>query len=134
MAKIIDIEGIGPANAAKLATAGITTTGQLLKAGASASGRSGLSAKTGVSTAQLLEWVNRCDLFRVKGVATQYSDLLEAAGVDSPTELAARNAENLQAKIAEVNAARKLVRQVPSLKQVEAMVASAKGLAKVVTH
>lgn len=134
MAKIIDIEGIGPANAAKLGAAGIATTAQLLKASASAAGRTALSASTGVSTAQLLEWVNRADLFRVKGVGTQYSDLLEAAGVDSPSELAQRNAANLQAAMATHNATKKLVRQVPSVKQVEAMIASAKGLAKVVTH
>lgn len=134
MAKIIDIEGIGPVNAGKLSEAGITTTGQLLKTAAAAAGRGDLSTKTGISTRQLLEWVNRADLFRVKGVGTQYSDLLEAAGVDSPTELATRNAENLQAKMAEVNATKKLVRQVPSVKQVEAIIASAKGLSKVVTH
>jgi predicted flap endonuclease-1-like 5' DNA nuclease len=134
MAKIIDIEGIGPVNAGKLAVAGVTTTGQLLKAGAGPAGRTELSGTTGISATQLLEWVNRADLFRVKGVGTQYSDLLEAAGVDSPTELATRNAENLQAKLAEVNGTKKLVRQVPSLRQVEAIIASAKGLSKVVTH
>lgn len=134
MAKIIDIEGIGPANAAKLGAAGITTTGQLLKAAGAAAGRTALAGTTGISAKQLLEWVNRADLFRVKGVGTQWSDLLEAAGVDSPAELATRRADNLQAKMAEVNATKKLVRQVPTVTQVEAMIASAKGLAKVVTH
>ena len=134
MAKIIDIEGIGPVNAGKLGAAGVTTTGQLLKAAASAAGRKDLSTRTGVGTSQLLEWVNRADLFRVKGVGTQYSDLLEAAGVDSPAELAQRKAENLQAKLAAVNTEKKLVRQVPSVKQVEAIIASAASLPKVVTH
>lgn len=134
MAKIIDIEGIGPVNAGKLGEAGVATTGQLLKAGASGAGRNELSARTGISAKQLLEWVNRADLFRVKGVGTQYSDLLEAAGVDSPTELGTRKADNLQAKLAEVNGTRKLVRQVPSVKQVEAIIASAKTLSKVVSH
>ena len=134
MAKIIDIEGIGPANAGKLASAGIRTTGQLLKAAGPAAGRKELAAKSGIADKVLLEWVNRSDLFRVKGVGTQYSDLLENAGVDSPKEFATRNAENLRKKFEEINAAKKLVRQLPSLKQIEAMIASAKTLDKAVTH
>ena len=134
MAKIVDIEGIGPANASKLASAGITTTGQLLKTAGPAAGRKDLATKTGISDKVLLEWVNRSDLFRVNGVGTQYSDLLEHAGVDSPKEFATRNAENLRKKFEEINAAKRLVRQLPSVKQIESMIASAKTLDKAVTH
>ncbi len=134
MAKLIDIEGIGPAYADKLKAAGLTTTAGLLKVAAGAKGRKDLAAASGISESNILEWVNRADLFRVKGVGTQFSDLLENAGVDSPAELAQRNAENLAAKMAEINGVKKLVRQVPSVKQVAAMIASARTLSKVVTH
>ncbi len=133
MAKIIDIEGIGPAYARKLAGAGVTTTGRLLKVAASAAGRADLAEQADVNTKQVLEWVNRADLMRISGVGTQYSDLLEAAGVDSVVELATRNANNLFNKMIEVNAADHLVRQVPSLDQVRDWISQAAKLPRVVT-
>ncbi|NND75148.1 MAG: DUF4332 domain-containing protein [Ilumatobacter sp.] len=134
MAKIIDIEGIGPAYAKKLATAGVTTTGRLLKLAADSAGRKDLAKTADVTTKQVLEWVNRADLMRIKGVGTQYSDLLEASGVDTVVELAQRNAQNLFVKMIDVNGAKKLVRQIPSAEQVEAWVAQAKKLPRVISH
>lgn len=134
MAKIIDIEGIGPAYAKKLATAGVTTTGALLKFAANSAGRKDLAKTADVTTKQVLEWVNRADLMRIKGVGTQYSDLLEASGVDTVVELAQRNAQNLFAKMVDINAAKKLVRQIPSVEQVEAWVKQAKNLPRVISH
>ncbi|BAN03025.1 DUF4332 domain-containing protein [Ilumatobacter coccineus] len=134
MAKIIDIEGIGPAYAKKLASAGVSTTGKLLKIAADASGRKDLAKHADVSTKQVLEWVNRADLMRISGVGTQYSDLLEAAGVDTVVELARRNAENLAAAMADVNAAKRLVRQVPSAAQVKGWVEQAAKLPRVISH
>jgi predicted flap endonuclease-1-like 5' DNA nuclease len=134
MAKVIDIEGIGTVYAGKLNEVGIDTTDDLLRMAGPASGRRTLAAESGIDERQLLEWVNRADLMRVKGVGEEYSDLLEAAGVDSPTELANRNAANLHATMAELNAAKKLVRREPSLGEVERWIADAKTLDKVVTH
>ena len=134
MANIKDIEGIGPAYATKLATAGVKTTDKLLDVAASKAGRKKLAEETSLSESNILEWVNRADLFRVKGIAEEISDLLEFSGVDSVPELATRNAENLHAKMTEVNDAKKLVRKVPSLGQVENFIAEAKTLPKVVTH
>ncbi len=134
MAKIIDIEGIGPAYAQKLATAGVKTTNKLLQTAADAAGRKDLAKQADVTTKQVLEWVNRADLMRVNGVGTQYSDLLEAAGVDTVVELATRNADNLFAAMTDLNAAKRLVRQVPSVDQVKDWVAQAKKLPRVVTH
>ena len=134
MAKISDIEGIGPAYAKKLAGAGVTTTGRLLKMAADAAGRKDLAEQADVTTKQVLEWVNRADLMRITGVGTQYSDLLEASGVDTVTELAQRNAENLFAKMAEVNGVKRLVRQVPSVEQVKRWVAEAATLPRVISH
>lgn len=134
MAKIIEIEGIGEAMAEKLTAAGITTTEGLLDACATAASRKELAAKTGLDASQLLGWANRADLFRVKGIGTQYSDLLEAAGVDTVPELAQRNADNLHAKMAEVNAEKKLVRQLPTLRSVQEWVAQAKEMPRMIGY
>ena len=92
MANIEEVEGIGPSYAEKLTKAGVKTTDDLLMAGAKPSGRAHLEASTGIDHSLILEWVNHVDLMRIKGVGSEYSDLLEAAGVDSPAELAHRNA------------------------------------------
>lgn len=134
MATITAIEGIGGAYAQKLAELGIRTTEALLKAGASAKGRKELAEKTGISDAQILRWVNRADLFRVKGVGEEYSDLLEAAGVDTVPELARRAAANLHAKLGEVNATKKLVRKMPTEDQVAGWIEQAKKLPRVMTY
>ena len=128
MTKLVDIEGIGPAYAGKLEAAGLTSIENLLEVCCEKKGRKDIAEKSGVSEALILGWANRADLCRIKGVSTQYSDLLECAGVDTVPELAQRNAENLQAKMAEVNEEKNLVRQVPSASQVTDWVAQAKEL------
>lgn len=134
MASIIDIEGIGPVYREKLIAYGIKTVEGLLKAGASPKGRSELERGTGISQTLILEWVNHADLFRIKGVSEEYSDLLEEAGVDTVVELAQRNPENLYDKIKEVNMEKKLVRRLPSARQVAHWVMQAKSLPRVVTY
>lgn len=134
MSKIADIEGIGPAYAEKLKSAGIDTVEELLEAGASKKGREDIAAKSEITEKLILEWVNRADLARIKGIGSEYADLLEASGVDSVPELAQRNAANLTAKMEEVNAAKSLVRRVPSESEVSGWIDQAKALPKVVTH
>lgn len=134
MAKLEDIEGIGPAYAAKLRDAGVRSVEGLLKMGGTPNGRKDLAAKAGISETNVLEWVNRADLFRVKGVAEEYSDLLEAAGVDSVVELSRRRADNLHAALVNTNEAKKLVRRVPPEKQVAAWIEHAKTLPRAVSH
>ena len=126
--KIIDIEGIGPVYTETLNGIGIYTTEDLLEAGASRSGRSGLVEKSGISPKLILEWVNLADLFRVSGIGEEYSDLLEEAGVDTVPELAQRNPVNLHATLIDVNQAKNLVRRLPSLSMVEDWVRQAKDL------
>lgn len=125
---IIDIEGIGPAFAEKLKAAGITTTGGLLDAAKDPKGRKALAEKSGIDESRVLKWANMADLMRIKGVAEEYSELLEAAGVDTVKELKTRRADNLTAKMAEINATKKLVRQLPSEKQVADWIEQAKSL------
>jgi len=134
MAKIMDIEGIGPKYAEQLVETGIKTTDSLLDRCATPSGRKETSKSTGITEKMILRWVNMSDLFRIKGVGEEYSDLLEAAGVDTVPELAQRNAENLAAKMAEVNDEKKLVRQVPSAKTVSGWTEQAKTLPKMVKY
>ena len=131
---LIDIEGIGATYAKTLADADLTNTDHLLDAAGSASGRKTLATKTGLTEAKILEWVKRADLMRVKGIGGEYSNLLEAAGVDTVKELATRVPANLQAKLAEVNEAKKLVRRVPTESEVSGWVAEAKTLPAKVTH
>lgn len=128
MTKIIDIEGVGPVYAEKLGKVGIKTVEALLKLGATPKGREEIAEGSGISKDLVLEWVNHADLYRIKGVAEEYSDLLEEAGVDTVVELSKRNAANLHAKILEVNAEKKLVRRVPTLKEIERWVEHAKTL------
>jgi predicted flap endonuclease-1-like 5' DNA nuclease len=133
--RIDEIEGIGPAYGAKLAEAGVSTTEELLQRGAKPGGRDKLAEATGISGKLILEWVNHADLMRLDGVGSEYSDLLEAAGVDSPAELAQRNAANLATTIEEVVAERPgIVRRTPSQSMIEGWIAQAKRLPKVVEH
>jgi predicted flap endonuclease-1-like 5' DNA nuclease len=126
--KLVDVEGIGPANAAKLEQAGVATPEELLEKGGTRAGRDRLAAATGLSEAHILKWVNRVDLSRVKGVNTQYADLLEAAGVDTPKELARRNAAHLHEQLSAANEKKKLVRELPSVSHVAAWIDEAKAL------
>ncbi|MCA9554737.1 MAG: DUF4332 domain-containing protein [Myxococcales bacterium] len=128
------IEGIGPTYRAQLEPAGIKTTDDLLDKCGSASGRDAVSASTQISTKLLLKWANMADLMRIKGVAGEYAELLEAAGVDTIKELRHRKAENLAAKMEEVNAEKKLTRQVPSASVVAGWVEQAKAMEPRISH
>jgi predicted flap endonuclease-1-like 5' DNA nuclease len=132
--KIIDIEGIGPAYAAKLAGVGIRSTETLLKKGATRKGRKELAESTGIADSLILEWVNLSDLFRIKGVGSEYSDLLEEVGVDTVAELAKRVGEKLYAKMVDVNKVKNLVNKLPGSKQVQGWIDQAKQLPRVVTY
>jgi predicted flap endonuclease-1-like 5' DNA nuclease len=134
MTKLADIEGVGPAFAAKLEAAGVKDTEALLKMGGAPKGRKEIAEKSGLSEAKILEWVNRVDLARIKGVGSEYADLLEASGVDTVVELATRKPENLVTKMAEVNEAKKLVRKLPTLTQVTDWVKQAKDLPRAVSY
>ena len=132
--KIIDIQGVGPAYAEKLVAAGITTINQLLEAGKTSKGRKALEDKTGINGKLILTWVNHADLIRIKGVGPQFSELLEAAGVDTVKELATRNATNLCAKMNEVNEAKHLTRRVPTVVEIQRFIDGAKALEPAVTY
>ena len=132
---ITEVEGIGPEYRQKLADAGIYTTDELLERGATPRGRTGIEAATGISGKLILEWVNHADLMRIDGVGSEYADLLEAAGVDSPAELAHRNAANLATTFQEIDAARpNWIRRLPSETTVTGWIEQAKAMDKTVSH
>ena len=131
---IKDIEGIGPSYAAKLASADITTTDDLLTRCCDTKGRTDVSTKTGVGEGVLLKWANMADLMRIKGVGSEYSELLEAAGVDTVKELGTRNADNLTAKMKEVQQEKRITRTAPGVSTVSRWVAQAKQMDPTISH
>lgn len=132
--KIEDIEGIGATTAETLAKENIQTTDDLLSAAAAKKGRQELAEKTGLSEKRILTWCNLADLMRIKGVSSQYSELMHGAGVDTVKELAQRNAANLTKKMAEVNEEKKLCKASPGEKSVTDWIEQAGKLDRVITH
>jgi predicted flap endonuclease-1-like 5' DNA nuclease len=134
MTRLKEIEGVGGAFEEKLKAIGVSSIENLLEMGKTPKGRVDLAEKANISEKLILKWVNRADLIRVKGVGSEYADLLEASGVDTVPELSHRLAENLLKKMTEVNMEKKLVRQLPVLKQVESWVSQAKNLPRVIKY
>ena len=132
--KLIDIEGIGRAYAAKLRKVGMRSVEGLLKAGAKPKARKEIAKVAGFQARTILEWVNRADLYRVKGVARHYSDLLEKSGVDTVVELAKRDPAKLFVTMGAVNLRKNLVNQMPTKKQVGAWARHAKRLPRIVRY
>ena len=134
MAKLEFIEGIGPVYAEKLRAAGIASTDALLKKGSTPQGRKEIAEATGISPDLILTWVNHADLHRIKGIGSEYAELLEQAGVDTVPELARRNPENLYKALVAINEEKKMVRRLPTPKQVADWVNQAKSLPRVIEY
>jgi predicted flap endonuclease-1-like 5' DNA nuclease len=134
MAKLEIIEGIGPIYAGKLRAAGVRSVEALLRAGATPEGRKELEEKAGIGHEYILDWVNRADAMRVRGVGEEYSDLLEKAGVDTVVELAQRNPDHLHQKIIRVNEEKELVRRPPTRNMVARWVEQAKTMDRAVFY
>ena len=134
MTSLIKVEGIGKVYAGQLRKVGITTTEGLLERGSTPKRRQEIAAQSSISENLILEWVNRSDLFRVRGIGEEYSDLLESAGVDTVVELAQRNPQNLYETLVKVNRDKKLVRKLPTAAQVAAWVMHAKELPRAVAY
>ena len=132
--KIDEIEGIGQAFAEKLSTAKIATTDDLLTLCCDAKGRKTVAESTGVSEKHLLNWANKADLMRISGIGPQFSELLEASGVDTVKELRTRNAENLATRMAEVNAEKNLAKSSPAASVVQDWIEKAKTTEPKITH
>jgi len=135
MRKRLDyVEGIGPIYAGKLAEIGIETTGKLLVDGVSRKGRKDIAEKSDISERLILKWVNHVDLYRIKGVGSEYADLLESAGVDTIPELAQRRPDHLYQAMAAVNEEKSLVRQLPTEEHVADWIEQAKELPRIIQY
>jgi predicted flap endonuclease-1-like 5' DNA nuclease len=133
--KIEDIEGIGPVYSRRLRKAGIRSVASFLKRSCHRKGRRELAAATGLKEDLILKWANMADLYRIKGVGSEYAELLEKAGVDTVKELRRRNPESLNASMAKVNRrGRARVRRLPGLKRVRSWVNKAKKLKPLVRY
>lgn len=132
--RISQIEGIGPFYAERLEAVGVVTTDDLLTRCATPEGRRELVARTGLSENQVLTWTNQADLMRIKGVGSEYGQLLESAGVDTVRELATRKPENLVQVMERINDQRHLTRVVPAVKTVSKWVDQAKEMESVLTY
>ena len=111
---ISEIDGLTAFAATRLKKAGIRTMESLLEAAHSAKCRKELSAKTGFTEQQLLEWANLADYLRIPGMGAAKAELLRASGVSTVRELKHRNPARLAQAMREANETRKLVRVLPA--------------------
>jgi predicted flap endonuclease-1-like 5' DNA nuclease len=126
------IEGIGPTYGNKLRNSGVRVVEDLLRAGSTRRKRRILANKVGVAPGTLLKWVYRADFFRIRGIGTQYSSLLESAGVNTVADLSRRNPKNLYAKLREINRKKNLVRRIPPYRTIQGWIKSAGNLIRIV--
>lgn len=131
---IDEIEGIGPSFGAKLKEAGLKKTDDFLSLCCDAKGRKATAEKTGIPEKKILEWVNMADLMRINGVGKQFAELLVGAGVDTIKELATRRADNLSAKMKEINDTKKLTKASWNDATIQGFVDAAKALEPKITH
>ena len=113
MAAIKHIDCIGEKYGERLCRCGISTLRKLREKGATQNGRKAISQITGIDEALVQAWVVRADLSRVKGVGSQYADLLSWSGVQSIAALATSNATVLYTQMALANRSKMLVKQFP---------------------
>lgn len=131
---ISDIDGLTAPAAAKLKSIGIRTTTGLLDAASTVKGRKALATRTGFTEQQLLEWANIANFMRIKGMGKAKVDLVRAAGVTTVRELTHRNPQRLAEMMRKANDTRKLVRQMPSEKSIERLIAHARKLPLKITY
>lgn len=131
---VSDISDIGADDAGRLKSVGIRTTLGLLDAAKNPKGRKLLAEELGVDEKRILRWANTADRMRIKGIGSEYADLLQAAGVDTVKELKYRNPAKLAESMAAINGKRKLARVLPSPRAVERWVEQAKRIPLKITY
>jgi predicted flap endonuclease-1-like 5' DNA nuclease len=126
--RIISIQGIGSAHAAKLTKVGIRTTDELLQKAATPDGRKEIAESSGIGPELILRWVRMADLYRIEGLGSQYLELLEGAGVNTVLGLSKSVAQDLHGKMLAVHQAKSQVNGIPGLKQVKRWIDQARKL------
>ena len=133
MASISAIRAIGHRDATRLRKARVRTTDALLQQAATRKGRADVSARTNIPTANLLAWAQQADLMRIKGIGSEYADLLGGTGVDTIKVLRRRNASNLMAAMTQVNTKRRLVQRLPTVEMIQGWIDTSVGIEPLVT-
>ncbi len=133
MASISAIRAMGQRHATKLRKAKVRTTEALLREASTRTGRSSLSGRTGIPTADLVRWAHQADLMRVDGIGPEYADLLAVSGVDTIKALRRRNAANLIATMTQVNSKKRIVQRLPTVEMVQSWIDDASDLEPIVT-
>jgi predicted flap endonuclease-1-like 5' DNA nuclease len=124
--KLSELKGVSASLANSLAALGIADTDQFLLAAVDPAELKALASKLGISESVLSGLADRSDLLRVPGIGPAYTDLLNNAGVNSVTDLAAAGS-GLYDKL--VKAGETLgVKGLPKAPEVAAWVASAKEM------
>jgi hypothetical protein len=114
--------------ATKLRRARVRTTVTFLQIASSRSGRALLTKETGISSPKLLHWAKRAELMKIRDLGRDYSDLLEAVGVESVAELKRRNPESLHESMSAMNSKQEIVDRMPSLKRVAKWIEESKDI------
>ncbi len=127
--RIGEIRGMTADTATKLKALGITDSNKLFDKARTQTERRNLAKELGIEAGDVLEYFNRADLARIKGIGPQFSNLLEDAGVDSVKELSHRRADNLYQKLTEVAKAGGQVKRLPRPADVENWIEQAKAMA-----
>ena len=128
MTSINSINGMTHIEATKLRRARVRTTITFLQIASSRSGRALLTKETGISSPKLLHWAKRAELMKIKDLGRDYSDLLEAVGVESVSELKRRNPESLHESMSAINNRQEIVDRMPSLKRVTKWIEESKDI------
>jgi hypothetical protein len=90
--------------------------------------RKELEQLTNIPMRLILDLANIADLTRVPGIALDYAELLFSAGVNTVKDIGRRNAATLVTRMTEINAAKRKVEVLPSVKRVERWIEAAKSL------
>ena len=128
MTSINSINGMTHIEATKLRRARVRTTVTFLQIASSRSGRALLAKETGISSPKLLHWAKRAELMKIKDLGRDYSDLLEAVGVESISELKRRNPESLHESMTAMNQKQEIVDRMPSIKRVSKWIDESKDI------
>jgi hypothetical protein len=131
---IADISAIEPFYKRQLKAAGIRSTAKLLERTSTARLRKQLAEATGIPVGKITCWAHMADLMRIRGVASDYAELLAATGADTIRELRRRSAANTVARMSAVNARKKFVTLLPNEQRVARWIQDAKALPPIVTY
>lgn len=133
MGRILDLDYLQPDEAERLVTFGVASTDRLLLIAAHKKGREDLSQETGIDEDRLLHLVHLADMIRLKGIGSEYCDLLDQVGVGTLEKLSRRDAERLYEDLADLNDDHKIVRRLPSPEDVADWIVQAKSTASIVS-